>query len=34
MSKISSALIKLINIGKSNKINSIKIYNLNLNDLK
>ena len=34
MSKDSSKIIKLINIGKSKKINSIKIYNFNLNDLK
>ena len=34
MSNLSSKIIKLINVGKSNKVNSIKIYNFHLNDLK
>ena len=34
MTNISSKIIKLINIGKSNKINSIRIYNFHINDLK
>ena len=33
MSKTTS-MIRLINIGKSNKINSIRIGNFNLDDLK
>ena len=34
MTNISSKIIKLINIGKSNKINSIRVYNFHINDLK
>jgi len=34
MSNFSSKIMKLINVGKSNKVNSIRIHNFNLNDLK